>query len=401
MATTSQTASTLREYYKWSNANFTWNALQCNGQINSFGIYDHTLNSTETVSSSDSRKGSTVRHLHELVSVSDKSEKDLMKSFEESVSASETYWDNIGFMMNFLENLQIDENASNSTGKISQDSFLIADEACSSVFQQVNELLVVTDLLLRQFSVYRQYDEDMSIAEVFSQTPGKISKEIFSIAEYFFRNLLHSSSEHVDIADLCTHMAAIKRTVSEAIGALDGYNGNYRDNQSEELQIRDTFLRACQGVLADIGIYRGGITLEEFMNVVKTPSGYEPFIPYVVGEYEYEKALVRLLIKAGSMGSQPAVYDAVINVDIDDTVDRGTLNITSTNAPTKVYFNKHYYTKPEVAVTLQAGNTANGIITPNIVDIDSDDNGYFFTVELLRSDGTRTQGRITWNSVGY
>ena len=90
-----------------------------------------------------------------------------------------------------------------------------------------------------------------------------------------------------------------------------------------------------------------------------------------------------------------------MHVDIDDTVDRGTTVITDTTAPTTVHFSKHYYTKPEVTVTLHGGNTSDGVITPNVVEIDKDADGYYFKVELLKQDGTRAAGSITWQSVGY
>ena len=106
-------------------------------------------------------------------------------------------------------------------------------------------------------------------------------------------------------------------------------------------------------------------------------------------------------MEAGAYGSEPVVYDAVIHVDIEDTVDRGTVVITDTTKPTRVRFNKHYYTKPEVSVTLQGGNTSAGVVTPNICTIDMDSAGFYFDVELIKSDKTRAKGRITWNAVGY
>jgi hypothetical protein len=143
------------------------------------------------------------------------------------------------------------------------------------------------------------------------------------------------------------------------------------------------------------------MTAADFQQLVNQPTGYERFIPYIVGEYEYQKALVRLAVTPGSLGAEPAVYNVVVHVDIDDTVDRGTAVITDTSAATMVRFAKHYYTKPEVTVTLRGGNTADGTILPNVAEISKDKDGYYFMVELLKADGTRAKGSITWQSVGY
>ena len=165
--------------------------------------------------------------------------------------------------------------------------------------------------------------------------------------------------------------------------------------------MRDTFLRPADIVLSDIALRDAPFDPAGFKALLDTVPGYEPFIPYNVGEYEYKDALVRLRVEAGAYGSEPVVYDAVINVDIEDTVDRGTVTITDTAQPTRVRFNKRYYTKPEVSVTLQGGNTAAGVVTPNIAAIDRDGTGFYFDVELIKSDRTRAKGRITWSAVGY
>lgn len=402
MATTSTTTSTLREYYDWDSADFTWDAQQCNEHINLFGIYDHTQESKETALISECRYSAVRQERTTQIGVSENvNKRAVRKNLLEVMGVSETYWDKIGYVMNFIESLQLLDQTKHDVAKVGKDRFSIHEMHAVSAGKKIVETVIIAEILLREFKAYRQYDEDLSLTDIIKQVFSKWEWEELSVDEDYTRKLTQSLQELFTMAEAATHKSVVKRSTDEVVEILDGYAGSYADYQNEEIQLAEAFLRACQGVLADMGIYHGGITLDDFKRIIKQPSGYEPFIPYVVGDYEYEKALVRLLVKAGSMGSQPAVYDAVINVDIDDTVDRGTVDITDTSAATKVYFNKHYYTKPEVAVTLQGGNTVNGVITPNIVAISSDDDGYYFTVELLRSDGTRVPGRITWNSVGY
>jgi hypothetical protein len=134
---------------------------------------------------------------------------------------------------------------------------------------------------------------------------------------------------------------------------------------------------------------------EEFEKRLLQPCGYGVFAPFRVGEYEYEKALVRVSITAGSYGAVPQIYDIAMNVDIDDTVDRGTVRIAA--AETVVEYNKPYYTRPEVSVMLLSGNTEDGVLTPELRDVGTES----FTCILRKSGGSLAAGRISWPAVGY
>lgn len=227
------------------------------------------------------------------------------------------------------------------------------------------------------------------------------AKEQTSIKEYRRQDMKQGSKEHVDFLETLRHIANMKREFAESVNAGEGYAAHYTERQQEEFHTKDKKFHAADGVLGDVAVKKGAMDMDAFKILVNQPAGYEHFIPYIVGEYEYQKALVRLSIEAGSAGAEPAVYDAVIHVNIDDTVDRGKTAITDTSKATRIHFSKHYYTKPEVAVALYSGNTKDGAITPNITDIDKDDAGYYFEVELLKDDYTRTTGTISWQAVGY
>lgn len=399
MATTSQ--STLRAYYTWGDSEFSWESPQSGAFFGKFGIYDHESTTTETVNVADSRTNNISKCHNTIIGIGDVVTTNVVAKLSEIVLLSETYWDNIRYLMHFVENLQFNDGVTFIVNKNNKESLVITEKRSANLSKPVSELLVMSELFLHKFAAFRQHNELVWLDETFTQTPGKISNEYLSIVEDVSHDIIKAISEVLNMADMHTHKSKVKRTISEAINVLERFSSTYGDYQEESFKLMDAFLRACQGVIADVGIYDDSIELDDFLKMIKQPSGYEPFIPYVVGEYEYEKALVRLLVKAGSMGSQPAIYDAVVNVDIDDTIDRGTVDITDTSAATKVYFNKHYYTKPEVSVTLQGGNTGDGTITPRIGAISSDDDGFYFTVELIKGDGTRAQGRVTWNSVGY
>ena len=213
--------------------------------------------------------------------------------------------------------------------------------------------------------------------------------------------LLHVAKDPVKLADKQEHRASFHRMTAEQIKAADMLANHYTDNIAEAARLRDAFPKILCGALSDIGIKNEATTLKDFEALVNRPLGYEPFIPYLVGEYEYQKALVRLTVVPGSLNAEPAIYDAVIHVDIDDTVERGESAITDTAKATTIRLTKHFYTKPEITVSLRAGNTKDGAVTPNITVIDKDKDGYYFGVELVKADSTLATGRISWMAVGY
>ena len=161
----------------------------------------------------------------------------------------------------------------------------------------------------------------------------------------------------------------------------------------EDLLLYDGIIRASEATIEGIAAGKE-MTFDAFMKRIDRPVGYSLFHPFRVGEYEYEKALVRIGITAGSYGAIPQIYNVVMNVDIDDTVDRGTAQVDAKE--TAIFYHKHYYTKPEVTVTLQSGNAEDGVLTPEITSIGTES----FTCVLRRRDGAAAKGRISWTAVG-
>nr|DAQ88844.1 MAG TPA: hypothetical protein [Caudoviricetes sp.] len=162
----------------------------------------------------------------------------------------------------------------------------------------------------------------------------------------------------------------------------------------EDLLLYDGIIRASEATIEGIAAGKE-MTFDAFMKRIARPIGYGLFHPFRVGEYEYEKALVRIGITAGSYGAIPQIYNVVMNVDIDDTVDRGTAQVDAKE--TAIFYHKHYYTKPEVTVTLQSGNAEDGVLTPEITSIGTES----FTCVLRRRDGAAAKGRVSWTAVGY
>ena len=444
-------------YYTWDTANFTWDAAQAVHVWDDMAPLFYTRDDAETFFLRDGITSAAGKVARDAVRLADTRRwADLLGTKREQVGVHETYWDYISYVLTILESARVIESSYRGMDVPKREGVKITRRSHSEIMKSPREQLGILDASLRA-AFAKLTAERTEVTDARDAAVAHLSRDKVAVGDGWAVSLGKMTAEQLGILDASLRAAAFKRTWSESASLGDDednhvtadkfetirtsehraadvykptaeqigtterqyhraqtfrtfmekaslYEHMRRDlggGYSEAVAVDDRFLRALDGIIEEVAVRKGGMTADEFQQLVNQPMGYERFIPYIVGEYEYQKALVRLAVTPGSFGAEPAVYNVVVHVDIDDTVDRGTTVITDTTAPTTVHFSKHYYTKPEVTVTLHGGNTSDGVITPNVVEIDKDADGYYFKVELLKQDGTRAAGSITWQSVGY
>lgn len=395
------TVSTLKSLYTWDRAGFSWDAVQCRESWDSFGIYAHDRSDTQAFRLSDGKRRGIGKHIKESIRLPERLMRELTALTKESLTAQETYWDLISYLLKIVETVKAADYRRADVAQTSSEKASIDDSRTARIRHLTLEQIAGIDWLLRHAEFHHAFAEAWDMLEFQSSHAGTGVNEHVSVEEYRRQDMRQKVSEAADFHELLQRSAVIRRSFVEAIEAAEHYAAHYTGNWRETLAAKDKKFHAANAVLGDVAVKNAAMDLEAFKILVNQPSGYEHFIPYVVGEYEYQKALVRLTVEAGSSGAEPAIYDAVIHVDIDDTVDRGTTAVTDASKAARIYFNKHFYTQPEVTVALYSGNTKDGVVTPNITTIEKDDAGFYFEVELLKESGTRTTGTISWQAVGY
>ena len=444
-------------YYTWDSANFAWDATQSAHAWDDMAPLVYTRDDAETFSLRDGMTSATGKVARDAVQLVDTRRwADLLGTKREQVGVHETYWDYISYVLTILESARVIESSYRGMDVPKREGVKITRRSHSEIMESPREQLGILDASLRA-AFAKLTAERTEVTDARDAAVAHLSRDKVAVGDGLVVSLGKMTAEQLGILDASLRAAAFKRTWSES-ASLDDDEDNHvtagkfetirtsehraadvykptaeqigtterqhhraqtfrtfaekaslyehmrRDlggGYSEAVAVDDRFLRALDGIIEEVAVRKGGMTADEFQQLVNQPTGYERFIPYIVGEYEYQKALVRLAVMPGSLGAEPAVYNVVVHVDIDDTVDRGTAVITDTSAATMVRFSKHYYTKPEVTVTLRGGSTADGTILPNVAEISRDKDGYYFTVELLKADGTRAKGTVTWQSVGY
>lgn len=172
-----------------------------------------------------------------------------------------------------------------------------------------------------------------------------------------------------------------------------------RESQ-EWLSIIDATLINEGVVYNDFEIDPGGLSLSDFKEIgeVGTPIGYDALRPLIPGEYTYQKAIVGLRMRSYKLGTTLGFYKAVLNVDVEDVICRGTVEVTSTDPtrPTRVDFQKVYYNPPEELMF-----TISNFTDPCAVEVLTKTEDYFTFMLKSTVDNSYVTGTVTWTATGY
>ena len=267
--------------------------------------------------------------------------------------------------------------------------------------EAVKKETLLNSLLMRsQISFDRFIKEHMQAIEMPFKRIYKPFAENATMKDEEMANTAKHNQDALASVDDFSKLARFAREFIEPMTVMEDYRRLVDVFKREnEISIRAIRIKQTScGVLSDIVVNNHAITLDEFNRLANKASGYNTFTEFKVGEYEYQDALYRLAIRKKNSASNPLVHDYTIHVDIDDVKDRGTADIPAEE--TKVYFNRTYYTTPDVVVIV-CGGTEGSVVIPSITEQGEDSKGKYFKIILKDATGKIVAGRISWNSNGY
>lgn len=389
------------------------------------------------------------------VTLTDGENKALEVVRNEMIHTTEIYWDNVLFLLHISEDIRTTEAVRKTAVKQLDDAFCFMDSLRKASQLNKGEDLAVIEKE-RQTIEHELYDglhimdewrNDMrTLAREQVKAMDHIAKhatsaqfdefyvrddykKIWQTVQTFreelktldkvYRNIYAVRDDRIAIAD--KRLVKLERTLHESIDTDESFNRNVafvrglaelarigdgltRDigkNPAEDIALYDAYVRASNSYIESVQVVSSFKEMDDFTAMADTPPMYEQFTDFNVGDYEYEKALLRLRVVSKATQAQPLLYDVSPHVDIDDTDDKGQLEIKDTTAATKVYYNKHYYNAPEVNAMVKGGTGATTPV-PNILTTDGqDDKGRYFEIELLNSSGNRTTGIVSWVAKGW
>ena len=428
----------------WGGTNSTW----------MFGLHEYDVLAAVTLAIAEVMHKGFPCEVRENISVSDEATRQTVweRSCQEAFSVMETYWDFIQFRVSvsesftvtddethkavkgvlvtlniadriakgtarpYAEAFSVDDGISKEPKPTLADGFSVVDDETSrflkgipvalniaenvpkSIIKPFSAMIFVEDEFFHKAKTLRKIAESIGFAEVAGKHPSLPFEEAFGIVDFFYNMFTENVDETVSVAELLNRSFSAQRVFAEPI-VFEELLGKHPEIKKEDLiVVRDTILQASNAVLNNIFARHGEIaTLEDFNKLVNQAPGFTEFIPFKVGEYDYEEALVKIAVRSKADQGKPTINNLTMHVDIPDTDDRGTANISTTTDVTRVLFHKHYYNPPEVNVVLLGGNTGSGVLTPYITTVTKT----YFEVEIRNASLNRVTGSISWFAKGY
>ena len=182
-----------------------------------------------------------------------------------------------------------------------------------------------------------------------------------------------------------------------------GNNATVKSFNRDIVRFNDTQLNNNKNdyAIQQVEVKDGKSSLAEIRNFALNgaPYGYEEIRPLIPGEYTYEKALIGIRVRKNSPEVTVGFEGAILNVDVEDVVDKGTVEVTSTdpNYPTSVTYGKWYYNKPEELMF-----SVSNFSEPCVVEVlTSDDKGFTLMLKSTIDNTKYVTGTVHWLANGY
>ena len=190
------------------------------------------------------------------------------------------------------------------------------------------------------------------------------------------------------------------------VKSTDGDNFQITETPSVKItkKVSETFVvsdgdEKTYGVtLFDVELDKEATTEEDWRNYVnnKSPLNYSEVRPLIPGEYEYQNAIVGVQMSIPPVEGRFGIIGSVLHIDVPDTVEKGTVDVTS-SGPTTVNLSKKFYKETKVLSNLVSANDGNAAIEITEIGLTS----FKIGLKSLTNPGNYVSGTIDWLVEGY
>lgn len=317
----------------------------------------------------------------------------LTKMVSEAFGIAEDYVDYIGFIIRAFETLHVGEKLGKGVTFPLPDSFSVSDGLAKNTTMQKAESLTISDLLAKVFNLVKAetFDTKDNLAKV--STLNKA--ESVQIVEKIKKKSTLQKVEAFAIADALGRAVRYKRALADGFSISDAIKKSSTISKKEAIKIFDEYVRRADATLSDMLLANGDMLMADFQALVSkgAPPGFGQFQEFIHGEYEYQQALFRAIVKAAD-STQLSLSDFKLEVDVPDVFDRGVATISNPLNGIDIVFARTFHVVPELVISMSGGTV---IARPEI----SNKSLTGFTVHLIDSEGNKVAGTITWSAHGY
>ncbi len=326
-----------------------------------------------------------------------------VKKIKESFNIADYFHSNRVFLLKILESIGFTRILCKNFQKAKmQEQVTFFDGLIKETVVNRNYFIKFVDVLSRDVVAKRLFLEIIDAKDSLINKMLLDRLEVFAVSDNLAKEIVALKSQTIMLEEKLRRDTSFFRLLAERINASSIFAKELKINKNEAILVLDALLQHCNAIISNLSIKNADMDLDKFLKETLKPPLYEPFVEFNVGDYEYQKALVRFVLESRATNAEPLLYAIATHVDIDDVDDRGTVNITDVSDVTKVYFNKFYYHPPEVQVTLRGSSTAANAVVPVLLSTDkTNDRGRYFEVEIRDGGNERVCGIVSWVAKGY
>ncbi len=442
-------AETQGQRYTWGTGGFTWTSASAGKSWDTAypAVYAFAVAVSLAMLESASRQ--TIKPSSEALGFTEADRRSMTLAKTETVGFSETYSDLIAYVLRWIESIGLVDNLSQANQKNIAETFSAAEILAQFLTKGFTSAVSWDEHLARQSTV--RSSEILPVSGLHTRQPTKAISEAFGNSEVLSRQVSKAVIEAIGFAetyaDLIAYILRVTENITfaestakqtlkpltEAITASDlaslglvkrvaeavamaeafGRTVAYRKDLFEGMAVNDAIKRALRlathealklteqyrrhanGVISDMIISSSEITEEDFLNIVDNghPPGYTNFRDFIQGDYTYQRALFRAILK--SSNADRGYIDALrLTVDVPDIFDRGVAEVTNATAGVSVQFSRTFRFTPQVTITHKGGTTT---AIPRLLGTPSTTG---FTAVLEDKTGTRVTGSFSWLAQG-
>ena len=301
----------------------------------------------------------------------------------------------LGISDYFFENLNLFDNYSsvfNCNDRFGS-SFYFREFIFGSALVVLSDSFIPSEIIKNSLNSF--------LGESLSFNSNLLSKYVFPVSdsicygESSLYGMVISSNERLSLREDYDGVSFFNSGFDENIAIYSSTMSNISIGLTENIMLDTEAFTGFDFVISNLAIFNKEMSFSDFDNMTTKPFGYSNFREFKVGEYTYEKALIRVGVSSSDINFSTAIDKLSLHVDIPDTDDRGVVNIPA--AETFVKFNKKYYNPPEDVSLVIKGGTTNSFLVPKLISVTN----LGFTVVIHDSSGNIASGAISWASKGY
>lgn len=321
----------------------------------------------------------------------------LAKLLEKALSSSIAHADSLARQstLRTSESLPVSDVHSQTVTKGVAESFSYSDQITRRFGKEVAEAISLAETYADLIAYIIRISESLNLAETAAKQTVKPLLESFGTTDSAARKLIKRVAEAIAVAETFGRTVAYRKSLNEGLSVSEAIKRASRLTQKEALTLAEQYRRHANGVISDMIISTLAITADDFKNIVENghPPGYTNFRDFIQGDYTYQRALFRAILK--SSNADRGYIDALrLTVDVPDIFDRGVAEVTNAAAGVAVLFSRTFRFTPQVTITHKGGTTT---AIPRLIGSPSTTG---FTAVLEDQSGARVTGSFSWLAQG-